>query len=52
MAKVRLCLTVDAEVKERLANYAEEQHTTMSQAVTDYVVRVLKLDEQSKEKTA
>ena len=38
MAKEKLNLSLDEDIKEKLAQYAEEQHTTISQAVTDWIL--------------
>ena len=37
MKKVRICVTLDQDTKERLENYAWENHSTVSKAVTDLV---------------
>lgn len=37
MAKERLNITVTSDIKERLRQYAFENHTFISQAVTDWV---------------
>ena len=37
MAKVKVNLSVDESTAERLKQYAYEQHTTVSQAVTDWI---------------
>lgn len=38
MAKEKLVLSVDDEIKEKLRLYAKENYTTMSQAVTAWVL--------------
>lgn len=37
MAKEKKLLSLDAETKARLERFAEERHTTVSQAVTDWI---------------
>lgn len=37
MPKVKKMLSLDNETKERLEQYAIEKHTTVSQAVTDWI---------------
>lgn len=38
MAKAHLSLSLDKEIKELLVQYAKENHMTMSQAVTAWVL--------------
>lgn len=37
MAKERLNITVTSDTKERLKQYAFEHHTSISQAITDWI---------------
>ena len=37
MAKVKKLLSLDADTCERLEKYAKENHTSVSQAVTDWI---------------
>lgn len=37
MPKVKKMLSIDTETKDRLEQYAMERHTTVSQAVTDWI---------------
>jgi hypothetical protein len=37
MAKERLNITVTSDTKERLKQYAFEHHTSVSQAITDWI---------------
>ncbi len=37
MAKERMNITVTSDTKERLKQYAFEHHTSVSQAVTDWI---------------
>lgn len=37
--KIRLNLTVAPDTKDRLRAYADERHTTVSQAITDWIWR-------------
>lgn len=49
MAKDRLSISLDPEIKEKLTLYADKNHKSISQAVTDWVLR-LKVDELQAEK--
>lgn len=40
MAKERLNVTLDTDVKERLRQYAEENKTTISQVITDWALKL------------
>lgn len=46
MAKDRMNLTLDAEIKERLKQYADERHSSVSQVVTDWVLTLKVKDPQ------
>lgn len=46
MAKERLNITLDADIKEKLRQYAEENKTTVSQAITDWVLKLKVRDPQ------
>lgn len=37
MAKIRVNISIDENTHERLKQYAFEHHTTVSQAVTDWI---------------
>lgn len=37
MAKVRINISLDESTAERLKQYAFEKHTTVSQAITDWI---------------
>ena len=39
MAKKKLILSLDPEIADRLRQFAFENHTTMSQAVTDWILK-------------
>lgn len=39
MSKVRVNISVDESTLERLKQYAYEQHTNVSQAITDWIWR-------------
>lgn len=49
MPKVKKMLSIDNETKERLEKYALEKHTTVSQAVTDWIW-TQKVDEKDESK--
>lgn len=40
MAKVKLNLSLDADIKEALEQYAKEQHTTVSAVITAYALNL------------
>lgn len=46
MAKVKLNLSLDPDVREKLYQYAAENHRTVSQAVTDWVLKLKVKDPQ------
>lgn len=37
MAKIKFSLSVNPETVERLKQYAKERHTTVAQAITDWI---------------
>lgn len=39
MAKIRVCISIDEEIHDSLKQYAAERHTTVSQAITDWIVQ-------------
>lgn len=46
MAKTKLTLSVDEDIREKLRCYAEERHSTMSQVLTDWVLSLKVKDPQ------
>lgn len=53
--KETMTLSFSAETKDRLRTYAEQNHTTVSQAITDWIwaqpVRQAPIPEQQEQKT-
>lgn len=46
MAKDRVNITLDSDIKEKLKQYADERHSSVSQVVTDWVLTLKVKDSQ------
>ena len=52
MRKVTMNMSFSVETKDRLKAYAEQRHTTVSQAITDWIwAQPVKEDAKTKEET-